>query len=338
LGQPGQTAEAAAADNGRRLVFCVIPQELADELHDVLRHHFRKDPTVEVVVERRRADRRATERRHHDVDPPRGEDRRRIRAAEGRRVGDRRAVSARVDAPPLPRRARHHAEQIAFVERIEPSTDQLEDRDTAHLVTRFQAGEPKVFATLYTRYFDRVYGYLLVMLRNSTEAEDAVQDVFTNAMENLPGYERRSQPFRAWLFIIARNLAVSRLRGRDRVQLMEPDDLERCRESSSHAQEPLPVLDWIADRDLMLFIERLPIAQRQVLLLSYTAGLADAEIATILDRTPENVRKQRSRALAFLRERLGAVGRHSSRGERIRMRRWPREAPVLRSRRWALHL
>lgn len=51
---------------------------------------------------------------------------------------------------------------------------------------RIQAGDRELFGTLYMRYLDRVYGYLLVVLNNRDEAEDATQQVFTKALEALP--------------------------------------------------------------------------------------------------------------------------------------------------------
>jgi hypothetical protein len=133
----------------------------------------------------------------------------------------------------LPRKARDHAEQIVFFERLEPSTQALEDIDTARLVARVQAGSHAEFATLYARYFDRVYGYLRVALRDQDEAEDAAQQVFLKVFERVHSYRRQRQPFRAWLFVIVRNQAPDVLRLRARVDVREPDELARVRDSWS---------------------------------------------------------------------------------------------------------
>jgi iron uptake system EfeUOB component EfeO/EfeM len=134
-----------------------------------------------------------------------------VRNKAGRRVGPRRAPTMAIDALPLPRKARAHAKRIVFVERVEPSAEHMADLDSARIVTRFQSGDADAFTALYMRYFDRVYSYLRVLFReDSHEAEDLTQQVFVRAFEALPRYERRSQPFRAWLFTIARNLAMTR--------------------------------------------------------------------------------------------------------------------------------
>ena len=291
------------------MLYCVIPLELAGKLHELLRAHFRDDPAVEVVVERRGRERRL-------VDDRRGEpaacecERRRIHSDTGRRIGARRAPVADVAAPALPRKARAHAERIVFVERVEPSAEHLADLDSARLVTRFQAGEPDAFAGLYMRYFDRVYGYLRAVFRHDVHAvEDLTQQVFVKVFEALPRYERRGQPFRAWLFTIVRNVARSELRMSGRSEAVEPHVIAERYEAPS-TDEATSVLTWLTDRELVMFVERLSVSQRQVLVLKYMLDLPTKEVAQILGRQQDDVRALESRALRFLEARLTAVGRH----------------------------
>ncbi|MGH2956589.1 MAG: RNA polymerase sigma factor [Solirubrobacterales bacterium] len=210
-----------------------------------------------------------------------------------------------------------------------------EDADTADLVARIQGGEREAFAQVYERYFDSVYGYLRIVLRDPHEAEDVAQQVFMKALEALQRYRQRRQPFRAWLFVIARNLAISQLRKRGRVEPEDPAELEERRERSLEPE--LGALRWISDGDLLLFVERLPTAQRQVLALRYMLDLRTGEIAEILGRRPNDVSKLQHRALRFLEQRLRAVGREPrSRQRRLGWRPRHRQAVVLRERRFSL--
>ena len=324
----------------RTIVYCIVPFELAVSLHEPLRQHFAADPSVEVVVEQRgRERRRGGERRSADAGSD--EERRRIRNAGGRRVGPRRAPTMAVDALSpslsLPRKARRHADRLVFVERVEPSEEHLSDLDSARLVTRLQAGDEDAFATLYLRYFDRVYSYLLVIFRNDRhETEDVAQQVFVGAFEALPRYERRAKPFRAWLFTIARNQAISRMRQLGRSEPVEPALLEEQRDTEP-AEETVSALSWLSDRELVMFVERLPLAQRQVLVLRYLLDLPTKEIGAILGRSVDDVRMLEHRAVRFLEARLTAVGRgaeHERRRPAFGRTRW---MPVTRQRRWALY-
>jgi RNA polymerase sigma-70 factor (ECF subfamily) len=321
----------------RAITYCIVPRELADELHEVLRRHFQDEPEIEVVVEARVDDRRRTSERRATTSEPAAE-RRRIRAAHGRRVADRRATAMAVDAPRLlPRRARRHAGALCFTERLEPSTQQLEDADTARLVIRIQGGDRDAFADLYMRYFDRVYGYLNIGLRDRHEAEDVTQQVFVKVFESLPAYVRRGQPFRAWLFRIARNTLLDTLKKLDRLDPVDPVSLGGHGDEHAAPAAPIEQLAWISDRELLMFVERLPLAQRQVLVLKYLLGLSTAEIGSVLHRKEPDVRRLEFRALEFLRERLLVVRRVTVRAERgmlARGRRGP--ALVLRERRFAL--
>jgi RNA polymerase sigma-70 factor (ECF subfamily) len=323
----------------RAVVYCIVPEDLADKLHEPLRAHFADGKHVEVVVEQRWRDRRGeNDRRMHAVSSPAGGDRRRVRAVEGRRIADRRATAVTVDPPgELPRKARSHADRLVFIERLEPSSEQIEDRDTARLVARIQAGEADLFAGLYLRYFDRVYSYLRMALRDAHEAEDATQQVFIQALEALERYEHRGRPFRVWLFVIVRNTAISFLRKSSRVDILDPALLRTKYDSADEPSEASGALPWISDRELLLFIERLPLAQRQVLMLRFMLDLSHNQIAAILDVEPNTVAAQQSRALRYIRERLMSVGRGSERsGGRAGMRRWNGQNPVLRLRRFVL--
>jgi RNA polymerase sigma-70 factor (ECF subfamily) len=346
-------------EDKRLVTYCIVPPELADGLHDVLREHYRSEPSVEVLVEQRATERRGGERRARGASAAAeeqttpAEERRRIRARGGRRIAERRAVQASVEALGLPAEAEAHRERLRFVERLEPTTVEREDADTARLVARMQAGDADIFTRLYERYFDRVYAYLRLTLQDAHEAEDVTQEVFIRVLQALPKYERRSSPFRAWLFRIVRNQALDRLRQRGRLRVEPPEEMASLAEAPDGQSEQL---DWLDDRQLLGLIEQLPLAQRQVIVLRYMLELRSGEIGEVLERSPEAVRQLHQRAMRFLRERLDAGGNPGStgstsggdRGAQVRQdagspsvrrnasRRLVRQAPVLRSRRFIL--
>ncbi|MGH2956873.1 MAG: RNA polymerase sigma factor [Solirubrobacterales bacterium] len=220
--------------------------------------------------------------------------------------------------------------------RREPAAQAEEDRRVAELVSVIQdERNGEAFSELYRIYFDRVYGYLRLVLRDEHEAEDAAQQVFVNVLKGLRDYVPR-RPFRAWLFTIVRNLALNRVRDRARVDVLDPDAVDR-EASPARIEEPeLPSLEWISDRDLLMLINRLPTSQRQVLTMRYLLDLNAGEIAEVMDRTPEDVRMLQHRAHRFLRERLSALGRAPERRGRARMRTRLREATILRARRFSI--
>jgi len=317
--------------------YCVIPRSLADELHEPLRDHFRAERAVKVVVDFRTSERRKREDRRASESAASPDERRRIKSETGRRVNDRRAVAVPVDGPELPRRFRRHQEELQFYERVEPTSQRALDADNARYVMRFQQGDESAFTDLYMSNFDSVYTYLRVALKDSHEAEDAAQQVFISVLEALPRFQlRRGKPFRAWLFRIARNQALTHLRKQRVVEVEDPNDMVRRRLSSTEAEAERRALDWLSDSDLLILIERLPVAQRQALTLRYMLGLSTDEMATVLGRTTMAVRKLEHRALRFLEERLIATGRKPASTDRMAMVVDLDRAPVAKARKLAL--
>ena len=333
---------ASAGGNGtesngatqRTVYYIVVPATLAEKLHDRLRRHFDDDPSVAIVVETRRIDRRRADRRATEGEPPRAGERRRIRNLRGRRIAERRAPAVPVEPPELPRFAQPYADQIVVLERIQPADRHAQDVESARLVARAQAGDSAAMPELYLRHFDGVYSYMRVALRDEHEAEDATQDVFLKAVQALPRYElRASVPFRAWLFRIARNELITRVRKSKWVQCEEPERITRRFDAASPAVNDM--LERISNRDLMVLLDRLPLPQRQVIALRYMLDLSTEEMGTVLERSPEAVRQLEYRARRSLQDRLEAIHK---RGERRREAMVMRVRPmtVLRARRFAL--
>jgi RNA polymerase sigma-70 factor (ECF subfamily) len=171
-----------------------------------------------------------------------------------------------------------------------------EDARAGELVARIQAGRAG-FDELYRLYFDRVYAYARLVLRDEHGAEDVAQQTFVRVLEALPRYERRSQPFRAWLFVIARHAVIDYRARLNRTDRCDPHLLEVMRDRTAPEAE-------YSTGELAPLVMRLPLAQRQVVFLRYVMDLSPAEIADVLGRSPAGVRQLQSRAVRTLRSRL----------------------------------
>src|SRR5215472_9372354 len=138
------------------------------------------------------------------------------------------------------------------------------------------------------------------VLRSRAEAEDVVQDVFVRVIEH-----RRSLPtvrdVRVWLVRIAWNLAIDRRR-RIRPEQMDEGFAENLAATSVPADEALDEAQRM--RAVLRELERLPKAERHVLMLCSLEELGTAEIAKVLGRSESAVRALLFRARTRLRERL----------------------------------
>lgn len=130
----------------RAVTFCVLPPDLA-HLHRPIAERHADNPDFEVVVERRKADRRQT-----SVPPP---------GSEERRVRDRRASSLLTTAADLdislPRAARKHADRIVCVRRGVPLYDDESVQELDGIWARASAGDRDAREELRLRAFNLVH-------------------------------------------------------------------------------------------------------------------------------------------------------------------------------------
>lgn len=97
------------------------------------------------------------------------------------------------------------------------------------IAEKLRARDTDAFAMIYDQYFQSVYDFCLRTVRDSELAADAVQTAFVRAWENPPA-ANRSHNIKAWLFTIARNVAIDELRKHKQVVRRQQDGEEDIRE------------------------------------------------------------------------------------------------------------
>jgi RNA polymerase sigma-70 factor (ECF subfamily) len=174
-------------------------------------------------------------------------------------------------------------------------------------------GDRCAFESLVRQHTPRMYRVALRIVGESTEAEDAVQDAWIAAWRALPSYRGEAAPA-TWLYRVATNAALSRLRGRkatvplDRAEvwLTEPTDAAPGPEASAlHADDAARVHRALST---------LEPSQRAVLVLREFEGLSYEEIAEVLETSTSAVRSRlhrgRASLLAVLRTSADEDGSH----------------------------
>ncbi len=182
---------------------------------------------------------------------------------------------------------------------------------------RFARDEHGAFEVLLARYREPIFGFLYRYLGRSDKAEDVFQDVFFEVIRARRSY-RAGFKFSAWIFRIARNRAVDRLRRdgfREMVSLQQPLDPQQEEgegldgvSSSPYPNPEETALGRELREALEETLERLPAEQREVLWLKEYSGLKIPQVAKLLG-VPENTVKSRLRyALGKIREELSSRG------------------------------
>jgi RNA polymerase sigma-70 factor (ECF subfamily) len=166
-------------------------------------------------------------------------------------------------------------------------------------------GEPHQSLDL-GQYLDGLYGYAMVLSRNSTESEDLVQETCLRALRAIGGL-RAAGSMKSWLFTILRNIWLNQLRqrrtGPDLIDLNAEENIGY--EPADVTQDPHDgYVNRVEHEQVRAAIQQLPMEFREIIILREYEELSYQEIATLLDCPPGTVMSRLARARSRLRDLL----------------------------------
>jgi RNA polymerase sigma-70 factor, ECF subfamily len=171
------------------------------------------------------------------------------------------------------------------------------------------------FDALVEKYDKKIFNVIYRMLGDYEEATDLTQETFISAFRHYDRFRGDSKVF-TWLYQIARNLCINRVRQRERQRgirfesMDQPRDIDEedggTREIADWSQSPQRVLENNELREkLMSAIQSLTPEYREVLVLREFEGLSYNEIVERTGLTLENVKTRLSRARGMIRRKIG---------------------------------
>ena len=173
--------------------------------------------------------------------------------------------------------------------------------DDEELLERLYAGDVAALEGIYALHSGYVMGVALRVLRDPQEAEEVVQDVFWQLWKGQIRYDSRRGRLRTWLFTIARNRALDRLRRRR----PEADDPEIALAQAAAPDDPeLDARSRERYRRLQAALGTLASEQRQAVELAFYGGLSHSEIASHTGEPLGTVKSRIKRGMARLRDAL----------------------------------
>ena len=151
------------------------------------------------------------------------------------------------------------------------------------LVTRYLNGEHSCIEMLITRHKNRVYSYILLVVRNQHLAEDIFQDTFIKVIKSLhQGKYHDDGKFVPWVMRIAHNLIIDHFRKDKQLNVISNDACEYSVFNSKKLAEKNiedTLIDDQISEDVRKMLDYLPDDQREVIVLRHYAGLSFKEIA-----------------------------------------------------------
>lgn len=164
-------------------------------------------------------------------------------------------------------------------------------------------GDPRASAELAARLLPRVLNQATRMLGDVAEAEDVSQEAMLRLWRVAPDWRRGEAKVSTWLYRVTANLCTDRLRKRRDV-LMDAE--------FDPVDDALAAEDTLQDQDrmnaLQIALDALPDRQRQAVVLRHIEGLANPEIAQIMQistRAVESLTARGKRALSAAFENRG---------------------------------
>ncbi len=166
-----------------------------------------------------------------------------------------------------------------------------QDRQT---IERMRRRDSAALADLYDRYARSVYSLACRILTDRTEAEDVVQEVFSQAWRQADAYDAKRAPVAGWLLMMTRTRAIDRLRARSgRVQMVQALPTLPDPPDQHEGPEALAIGEQEAAR-VRAALDTLTESQRSAIELAYYEGLSQSDIAARL-REPLGTVKTRIR-------------------------------------------
>lgn len=181
------------------------------------------------------------------------------------------------------------------------------------LVRRAGRGDRRALGRLYERHKKRLMGYLVRMTGNQALAEEVFQEAWIKVMRRIELFRPAEGTFRAWLYRVAGNAALDRLRYESRrsASLRQPP-ADGCEAEDGLDRLPSPSPDpertaagRLRAEVLFAAVARLPERQRAALLLRHQQGLSYPELASALGVPEGTAKTMVHRAVLALRRLPG---------------------------------
>ncbi|MGB9702439.1 MAG: RNA polymerase sigma factor [Candidatus Kapaibacteriota bacterium] len=155
------------------------------------------------------------------------------------------------------------------------------------------------FDELYRRYASSIYTYCVKMVTNRDEAQDILQDTFTNVFERLKTKKEPIENIAAYLFKTAKNLCIN-TKNRDNVKKLKVDASKYV--TYQESLESKERQEW-----LEAALNELPIHQKEIIILKEFMNLSYNEIAVVLDIPRSSVGVMLLRAKSKLKDILSPI-------------------------------
>jgi len=178
----------------------------------------------------------------------------------------------------------------------------LNESQEAALVRCCQAGDKEAFRTLVEQYRSVLFGTAYLMMQDRGLAEDVVQEALVQTWKHLPSFRLKSS-VKTWMVRIVTNEVKQQFR-KKQVPTVSLEQVSEVTDNLDKAETA--VIQNEERRHLKQALEKLPVEQREAVVLRYFSELTVPEIAVVTGQREGTIKSRLSRALSHLGEILQA--------------------------------
>lgn len=171
---------------------------------------------------------------------------------------------------------------------------------TSDTIIQAQSGDSRIISALYERYRVGIFRYLYYRTSDLQVAEDLTSEVFLRMLRSLDKYQPTGVSFDAWLFQIARNVAIDHYRkSRHRQHLPLNDEMVAKGERVERSVEFELISENLAEA-----LAQLNETQRDVIVMRFVVGMRISQVAQMLQKSEDAIKGLQRRGLISLRNIL----------------------------------
>jgi RNA polymerase sigma factor (sigma-70 family) len=175
--------------------------------------------------------------------------------------------------------------------------------DDSMLISEALKGNQNAYTILMHKYKQAIFGVAFKIVKQKEDAEDIVSETFSKAFKHLNTYTKQFA-FSTWLFKIASNTAIDKIRKKNIPQISINDDnsLKNYNQISTESNAEIEMIKKQEKKQVQLYLNKLDENSREILRLRYFEELSYDEIASGLNISLTNVKVQLHRAKKQMRK------------------------------------
>ncbi|WP_224999720.1 sigma-70 family RNA polymerase sigma factor [Cesiribacter sp. SM1] len=174
--------------------------------------------------------------------------------------------------------------------------------DEPQLVARLKARDKDALGYLYDHYSAAIYGVVLRIVKKEDIAEEVTQDAFMKIWNNIGQYEASKARLFTWMFNLARNLSIDKLRSKEIKRELKTDAVSDNVYSIDNQHHNQQKTDTIG---IVKLLEHLQPEQQLVIKLLYLQGYTQSEVAEEYGIPLGTVKTRHRLAMIHLRKLVG---------------------------------